>query len=94
MASPLFAFLGPFQWLFAFVGTLIISAVVLKTIYFFGKNVFVFFLAERLGLTVNFRDLGEWAVVTGATDGIGKGYAFDVSLSFFCQVVQSINGLS
>jgi len=25
------------------------------------------------------RDLGEWAVVTGATDGIGKAYAFELA---------------
>jgi 17beta-estradiol 17-dehydrogenase / very-long-chain 3-oxoacyl-CoA reductase len=34
-----------------------------------------FILARGLGLTVNFRSLGAWAVVTGSTDGIGKAYA-------------------
>ncbi|XP_055844520.1 very-long-chain 3-oxoacyl-CoA reductase [Episyrphus balteatus] len=28
-----------------------------------------------LGPKVNFKKLGEWAVITGATDGIGKAYA-------------------
>lgn len=28
-----------------------------------------------LGPRVNFKKLGEWAVITGATDGIGKAYA-------------------
>lgn len=27
----------------------------------------------------NVKKLGEWAVVTGATDGIGKGYAFELA---------------
>jgi hypothetical protein len=58
-----------------------------------GKNIFVFYFAEPLGLTVNFKELGEWAVVTGATDGIGKGYAFDVSvtcLTFLNQVTNQL----
>ncbi|GAV02278.1 hypothetical protein RvY_12868 [Ramazzottius varieornatus] len=68
------------QWtLFLFVPNSIAVLFVLKTIYFVAKNFFVFVLAEPLGLTQQFSKLGEWAVVTGATDGIGKGYAFDLA---------------
>jgi hypothetical protein len=31
-------------------------------------------LAVKLGMNINFTDLGDWAVVTGATDGIGLAY--------------------
>ncbi|XP_022095037.1 very-long-chain 3-oxoacyl-CoA reductase-B-like [Acanthaster planci] len=33
-----------------------------------------FFLAGPLGLSTNVQKYGEWAAVTGATDGIGKAY--------------------
>jgi len=43
------------------------------------KNVrsifYVHVLAKRLGHTLNLASYGKWAVVTGSTDGIGKGYA-------------------
>ena len=32
----------------------------------------------------NVRKMGEWAVVTGATDGIGKGYAFELARKVSC----------
>lgn len=35
----------------------------------------VWLLAKPLKLGVNFRQMGSWAVVTGASDGIGKSYA-------------------
>ena len=99
-----FAFLGPAQSLFAFLGSVVLVIFLLVTCYFTLKNVFVFFLAEPLGMTIPFKDYGEWAgnclailymklepansflpftVVTGATDGIGKGYAFDVCRCIF-----------
>ncbi|OQV14681.1 Very-long-chain 3-oxoacyl-CoA reductase [Hypsibius exemplaris] len=61
------------------VGTFVAALFFVKALYFFAKNFFVFFLAEPLGLTTNFRKLGEWAVVTGATFGIGKAYALDLA---------------
>lgn len=39
----------------------------------FGINNFVWVYFGRPGK--NLKKLGEWAVVTGATDGIGKAYA-------------------
>lgn len=38
-----------------------------------------FVIARILGLGVNVRKLGEWAVVTGSTDGIGKAYAIELA---------------
>ncbi|XP_055327234.1 very-long-chain 3-oxoacyl-CoA reductase-like [Paramacrobiotus metropolitanus] len=78
-SGSVFAFLGPLEACFALIGTLIVISFVICTLYFLGKNIYVFFFAERLGHTVDFKNLGEWAVVTGATDGIGKGYALDLA---------------
>jgi len=36
-------------------------------------------LAKILGHTIDLKSLGKWAVVTGATDGIGKGYAKELA---------------
>lgn len=47
------------------------AAAVVKTLFAAVRVVWVFFL--RPGR--NLKKLGEWAVVTGATDGIGKAYA-------------------
>ncbi|XP_055329671.1 very-long-chain 3-oxoacyl-CoA reductase-B-like [Paramacrobiotus metropolitanus] len=61
------------------VGTLTAVVLLLEMLYWIGKNLFVYILAEPLGFTVPFAKLGEWAVITGATDGIGKAYAFDLA---------------
>ncbi|KAB0801218.1 hypothetical protein PPYR_05572 [Photinus pyralis] len=31
--------------------------------------------APKLGLSVNFGEMGKWAVITGASDGLGKAYS-------------------
>ncbi|XP_055343901.1 very-long-chain 3-oxoacyl-CoA reductase-like [Paramacrobiotus metropolitanus] len=77
--SCLLSFLGSCQSSFAATGILLVLFLLARTLYIFGKNVYVYFLAERLGKTVDFRKFGKWAVVTGATDGIGKGYALDLA---------------
>jgi len=41
----------------------------------FAQTVYCFFF--RAGKRL--RDYGEWAIVTGATDGIGKAYAFELA---------------
>ncbi|KFD70276.1 hypothetical protein M514_09235, partial [Trichuris suis] len=48
-------------------------------IYMIGSILYVYVLARNLGLTVDVRKLGEWAVVTGGTDGIGKCYAIELA---------------
>jgi len=49
------------------IGVLLSGSILLKALRFIYKTFF--------RSAVNFRKLGEWAVVTGATDGIGKAYA-------------------
>jgi len=39
------------------------------------RGLYTCILADLFGATVNWKKLGKWAVVTGATDGIGKAYA-------------------
>ena len=51
-----------------YVAALFISIRIAKcTINFIRKNI--------LSSPLNVKDLGEWALVTGSTDGIGKAYA-------------------
>lgn len=54
-----------------------ISVGLLKTL---GSGFCAYFLGPRFGLCgVNVKKLGSWAVVTGASEGIGKGYALELA---------------
>lgn len=45
-----------------------------------GSGLCAYFLGPRLGLCgVDVKKLGPWAVVTGASEGIGKGYALELA---------------
>ncbi|XP_057374669.1 very-long-chain 3-oxoacyl-CoA reductase-B-like [Daphnia carinata] len=48
---------------------------ILKSIYNLSHFVYVNFLGRFIGHGLNISKCGPWAVVTGATDGIGKSYA-------------------
>jgi len=50
-----------------------------KTFKTLRSIVYAHVLAKRLGHTINFAGYGKWAVVTGSTDGIGKGYAKELA---------------
>lgn len=41
--------------------------------------IYTCYLGKMLGRTINVRKLGDWAVVTGATDGLGKAYAQELA---------------
>lgn len=62
--------------------TLIGFSLISKFLFGWLRIIFVFYLAEPLRLGFNFqqRGLGTWACVTGASDGIGKGFAFQVKV--------------
>jgi len=49
------------------------------TVINFGLKVLTNFYKYFLRPSKNLKKLGEWAVVTGATDGIGKAYAFKLA---------------
>ena len=53
-----------------FIGLLVAAKFLLSTLCYLIKCFYVFFLSG----TVDFKKFGKWAVVTGATDGIGKEY--------------------
>ncbi|CAH0562160.1 unnamed protein product [Brassicogethes aeneus] len=58
------------------IGVLCIAIVGFQLCRFLFRAVYNNFLANFLGLSsVNLKETGKWAVVTGATDGIGKAYA-------------------
>ncbi|OQV20179.1 Very-long-chain 3-oxoacyl-CoA reductase [Hypsibius exemplaris] len=49
--------------------------VLMKFVWHWSRTVYAFFFVKPL----NIRHLGEWAVVTGATDGIGKAFAEELA---------------
>jgi len=58
--------------LFEYVGVLFLGYTLLKTSLRMLNNVGTFFFG--IG-SLNLKNYGSWAVVTGCTDGIGKAYA-------------------
>lgn len=58
---------------FSTIGIAITSYIALRFLLSIWKGLKTYFLNGE----INFSKLGEWAVVTGATDGIGKCYAFE-----------------
>ncbi|XP_066986346.1 very-long-chain 3-oxoacyl-CoA reductase-like [Macrobrachium rosenbergii] len=61
------------------IGKLSVAFLVLRFGWSLLKGVYGSFIAAALGLNLNVKKTGEWAVVTGATDGIGKAYAFELA---------------
>ncbi|EFX74276.1 hypothetical protein DAPPUDRAFT_307355 [Daphnia pulex] len=57
------------------IATVMLSLIALKFTWNVCHFVFTTFLGSWLKLNLNLMDYGPWAVVTGATDGIGKAYA-------------------
>lgn len=58
--------------LFLVILTLVSLRVLVKT---FGIPIWKKFIAPSLGLGIDLRTQGKWAVITGATDGLGKAFA-------------------
>ncbi|CAD5122074.1 DgyrCDS10526 [Dimorphilus gyrociliatus] len=59
--------------LFSTIGIAITGYLALRLLFSIWNGLKAYVLSSE----INFRKLGEWAVVTGATDGIGKCYAFE-----------------
>ncbi|KAM6223646.1 very-long-chain 3-oxoacyl-CoA reductase-B-like [Rhynchocyon petersi] len=57
------------------LGALTVAWVALRVMWKVGRNVYVFLLPSVRRDACWLRSHGAWAVVTGATDGIGKAYA-------------------
>ena len=67
------------------IGLLIVCKFVLSTVCCLARYIYVFFLSG----TVDFKKFGKWAVVTGATDGIGKEYSEQLAEKGMCVVLVS-----
>jgi len=61
--------------MWAIIGQLAVAYLGARVGFSLLKGLYSSFLAASLGLNLNLKKQGQWAVVTGATDGIGKAYA-------------------
>ncbi|OQV19650.1 Fibroblast growth factor receptor 2 [Hypsibius exemplaris] len=67
------------QPVLAAVGGIALTYVASKAIYNIGKGLTTYFLARPLHLGADLKKSGNWAVITGGSDGIGKEFAFQVA---------------
>jgi 17beta-estradiol 17-dehydrogenase / very-long-chain 3-oxoacyl-CoA reductase len=65
--------------LYSFVGGATLLAILYKVLSSVWIVLYPHILAKRLGHVIDLKTLGKWAVITGATDGIGKGYAVELA---------------
>jgi len=61
------------------IGCLATLYITIKCIISLYDGISSYFLAKTLGLSKDLKKCGQWAVVTGATDGIGKAYAQELA---------------
>ncbi|XP_033118372.1 very-long-chain 3-oxoacyl-CoA reductase-like [Anneissia japonica] len=66
---------GEYNRIFAAVGAATICYLTFKIVSSVLRGLKAYYVSRTLGLNANLAKLGKWAVVTGATDGIGKAYA-------------------
>lgn len=57
------------------IALVIIAAVGLRVVVRLSVSVWKKLIAPNLGLGIDVTSQGKWAVVTGATDGLGKAFA-------------------
>ncbi|XP_077986812.1 very-long-chain 3-oxoacyl-CoA reductase-like [Glandiceps talaboti] len=61
------------------IGAVTVGYFALKLALSILRGIKVYILSKPLGLATDVRKLGNWAVVTGSTDGIGKAYAQELA---------------
>ncbi|XP_045174346.2 very-long-chain 3-oxoacyl-CoA reductase-like isoform X1 [Mercenaria mercenaria] len=86
MADSVRAILGSSTEFLAVAGTLSVSYIALKLCFSILKALQTYVFSRFSGIGPYLRKKGEWAVVTGATDGIGKEYAIKLA-SFGMNIV-------
>ncbi|CAH1785960.1 unnamed protein product, partial [Owenia fusiformis] len=89
--APVDKMLGDYTRFFAIFGAVSASYVALKVVSAILSVFKNHVLAGPLGLSTNLKKFGSWAVVTGATDGIGKAYAQQLAKLGFNIVLISRN---
>ncbi|XP_065584269.1 very-long-chain 3-oxoacyl-CoA reductase-B-like, partial [Artemia franciscana] len=57
------------------IGLLSVTFIFYLFVNFTWRLLYTTRIGSMLGKSIKMKDMGEWAVVTGATDGIGKAYA-------------------
>ncbi|KAL7630808.1 UNVERIFIED_CONTAM: hypothetical protein RMT77_018979 [Armadillidium vulgare] len=55
------------------------GAVLARGSYVASKGLYTCYIGSWLGRNTNIQKMGKWAVVTGATDGLGKAYALEMA---------------
>ncbi|XP_013772085.1 very-long-chain 3-oxoacyl-CoA reductase-like [Limulus polyphemus] len=63
----------------ALVGLTYSVYISLKILLWICKAIYICFLGPKLGMSVNWSKVGRWAVITGATEGIGRSYAEELA---------------
>eukprot|EP00731_Ephydatia_muelleri_P021413 Em0014g4a len=63
----------------AVLGTLWLSKCLLSELQTLGSGFWAYFLAPWGICRTNVKNYGQWAVITGASEGIGKGYALELA---------------
>ncbi|GAU93110.1 hypothetical protein RvY_05097 [Ramazzottius varieornatus] len=61
------------------IGAVALTYYSARALYRMGKSVTKYLLTAPLNLGADLRKSGEWAVITGGSDGIGKEYAFQLA---------------
>ena len=64
------------------VGTLYLLINAVRLLWNLGGEILAYFLAPRFNFGrggIDLRNFGSWGVVTGASEGIGKGYALELA---------------
>ncbi|KAL1487052.1 hypothetical protein MTO96_008356 [Rhipicephalus appendiculatus] len=64
---------------FAYLGLFFAVYLLCRILYALWQGFYTCYLARWLGHNINLRKMGEWAVVTGASDGIGKAYCEELA---------------
>ncbi|KAK8757732.1 hypothetical protein V5799_004636 [Amblyomma americanum] len=62
-----------------FLGLFFVVYLLARILYALWRGFYTCYLGRWLGHNVNFRKMGEWAVVTGASDGIGRAYCEELA---------------
>jgi len=68
----------------AVVGSLYLVRLVWSLLWQLLGGFCAFFLAPWGISRINLKKYGPWAVVTGASEGIGRGYALEMSIASLC----------
>ncbi|XP_076471659.1 very-long-chain 3-oxoacyl-CoA reductase-B-like [Babylonia areolata] len=79
LATMLQGYFGKSADIFTVIGAVATAFFAFKATSSVLNGLFSYFLSGVFGLSLNLKNAGAWAVVTGCTDGIGKAYAEQIA---------------